>query len=691
MAVLMAAAASIPANAGDLPILRGVAVYADGWGARPKCGLYAIPQAEDNLELIYEGPNGPSIPVGHKLYTINRVMLPELEIDYPRYTIYDLDSGEELFYQNCNWPLDWSIMPADMSVDPVSGEVYAITYNRDMTGYQLSILTFSDYGISSEAVAPLSGNWNALAFDASGTLYGISKTNGTVEGQNVCVSSRLNIIDKQTGAVTAVGETGMAPEYISSATIDPQSGRMFWTVAPADGRGLLTEVDLTTGSATILRNFPRNEEIVGLYVAPKEANHTAPGRPENLTLTFEGGSLGGTLSFDMPTTLYDGSPAQGALSYSVKAEGEMLAEGTAESGAHVELNITLPHAGKYEFTVVVSNSSGDSPEARVSRFVGDGTPAGTYARLTTDGNRMILSWMGIEESCDGGYLDPSEITYDIVRYPEGTKVAEGLTQTQFSETLPMPTEFTVYKYGVMAQFHGNRSTETLSNPEAIGSIKAPYEETFDTEDSLAGWKLIDANRDLRMWLWSTLENLRISFHQANRMDDWIITPAFELEAGKRYEVSFEMCCDNPEIAEKCEVLIGEEQKPESMTTVVIEPFEIKAPFDDPEYISSEFTVGTSGRYHIGIHGISDPDSYMLNFDNFRLKIQEDSSAEAVTAEEGIIVCGKGYVALQGKGIAEVYSPEGVAMGRLAGGEKLTLPRGYYIVRQGEKGVKVIIN
>lgn len=687
-------ALAIPASAElaqPLPDLRGVVVYADGWGAYPKVGLYTLPATDGGaFELLYEGPNGPSIPVGTHLYTINRVMLPELDIDYPRYTIYDLDSGQELYYKNCNWPLDWSIMPADMDIDPTTGEVYAITFNTTMTGYQLSKLTFTDTNVISTEVAPLSGNWNSMAFDASGQLYAISKINGTVDGATVCVSSKLNKIDKETGAITPIGETGLAPEYISSATIDKASGRMYWTVAPPDGTGLLATVDLTTGAATVIETFPRSEEVVGLYVAPQEAAESAPARAENLALSFEEGSLTGTVSFDTPTLLYDGTAAIGIFSFTIKAGELLLVEGTASPGEHVERTATLPEAGRYEIAVVLSNEAGDSPEARLTQFIGNGTPTGTYVRLATEGNKMVLTWMRVDESADGGYINPAQVTYDVVRYPGGVKVAEGLMTTQFSEVLPTPDEFTVYRYGVFAIFASNSSQESLSNPEALGALRPPYSETFDTEDSIAGWKLIDANNDHRMWMWSTMQNLRISFNASNPMDDWIITPSLAMEAGKTYEVSFEMYCDTPSIAEKAEVFLGQQQTPAAMTTRLAAPFDITAPLDDPEYVSIEITPESTGIYYVGIHGISDADSYMLNFDNFNFKDSDNSTVSMAFGTDARAFGGKGCLTVYGAESAKVFGLDGGLVGIARSGESLVLPAGLYIVALPEGAVKVAV-
>lgn len=193
---------------------------------------------------------------------------------------------------------------------------FAGEYNSSMTGYQLSVLTFTDNSVTSRKVADMAGNWNAVAFDADGQLYGINKVNNS---EGYCVSSTLNRIDKASGAVTPIGETGMQPEYMSSAAFDRSTGRLFWSVAPADNTGLLAEINVATGAAATVYNFPNNEEVLGLYVPAPAADADAPAAVTDLKANFTGGSLSGTVSFTAPTTLFNGTPGVSALTYEIRA------------------------------------------------------------------------------------------------------------------------------------------------------------------------------------------------------------------------------------------------------------------------------------------------------------------------------------------------------------------------------------
>ncbi len=629
----MASRADLFATDADLPQMNGVVVYANNWGYNAQTGLYKLPTtAGSDFEKLIDGPNGSSVVVDNRVYTINRVTMPDFDIDYPRYTIYDLETGEELFFKNYSGNTDWSICPADMDIDPVTGDVYAITFNQDMTGYQLSKLNFTDTDVTSSLVAGLTGNWNSIAFDAAGQLYGISKVNVVQDNYWVCASSTLNKIDKNTGAITPIGETGQRPEYTSSAAIDHKTGRMFWTISPIDDIGLLAEVNLTTGEATVVKTFAHAEEVVGLYIPAPAAADGAPAKARDLAAVFPNGSLSGKVRFTAPTTLYDNTPGSGSLNYEITANGMIVANGITAYGEQVEADVTLAQAGRYTIGVTVSNAAGKSPEAKTTLFIGNGVPASPYVSLTFRNGAMQLTWSDVDTTVDGGYIDPAQVTYTIKRYPDDIVVSTAQTTTSYSEEIPEPDTFTSYYYGVVANYAGQSSAESFSNRVALGEIIPPYKETFDAESCMTGWTIIDANSDRRMWMWSTLQNLRISFNQSEPMDDWAITPAIHLEAGRVYQMSFDVYCDDPTVSERIEVKMGVSNTANAMDTQVVAPTEVSASANAPLKITADITPDASGTYFIGFHCISDADSYMLNLDNLKIESGLDAGAPAAASK-----------------------------------------------------------
>ena len=110
---------------------------------------------------------------------------------------------------------------------------------------------------------------------------------------------------------------------------------MFWSVFGDDQTGRFYEVDKSTGKATLLYQFPGNEEVCGLVVIAPEAEDYAPAAVSDLTLNFPDGSLSGTVDFTAPTTYFCGETGTGDITYSVLANDTEVATGTTSFGASV--------------------------------------------------------------------------------------------------------------------------------------------------------------------------------------------------------------------------------------------------------------------------------------------------------------------------------------------------------------------
>lgn len=541
-------------------------------------------------------------------------------------TPYDLESGEALT------EFDGSAdnMAICTAVDPTTGTVYAITYNADATGLQLATIAYTPTSATTTAIAPIEGYWNSLACDADGQLYGISYE---IDSNENITSSTLCKIDKATGSVTEVGETGQKPQYMSSATIDAASGRMFWNVCPPDETGLLCEVNLSTGVATTLFQFADNDEIMGMYIAKPLAESGAPAAVTDLECSFPGGALSGTVSFKAPTTLFDGTETTGALTYEVLANGASVASGNTTFGADVNAPVTLTESGEYTFVVTVSNAVGKSPKAKTSAFVGNGIPAKPTATLEYSNGQMNLTWTPVTTTVDGGYIDASAVTYTVTRYPDEVKVADKTTDTSFSEAIAKPANIITYHYTVVAHGSGGmNSAAASSNSITLGSIVPPYLNDFNSADALGGYELIDSNEDGKKWTISD-GKARMVYNTNLAMDDWMITPPVQLEAGKAYRVSFKAAANSSRYAERIEAKWGTEATVAGMTNDLVSPTDLKS--NTFVELGDYIVPATSGIYYVGIHGISDANMYYLYVDD--LAIAAASAATAPGAATNLTV------------------------------------------------------
>lgn len=615
-----AAHKAAPQAALDLPELHGSVIARTDWtSATAAVGLYKLPSAPgEDLTLAINGVDAThgGIAVDQTYYATKFNAFGSFL--YVNIATYDLESAQlsgGLSTQSAE------AVCFDTALDPLTGQVWGITYNSTQTGCQLTKINYGT-SVTTESTGRLDGVWNALAADAQGTLWGIRKIM-TMQGDNmVCTGSELVRFNKENASFTVIGATGHAPEYVSSATIDPKTGRMFWTVSTLAGQGYLCEVNLTTGAATKLMDLPGNAEITGLFVKAPAVAEGAPAPAENLKAEFPAGAMSGTVSFTVPATLSDGSPASGSINYTVKSGETTLGDGSASAGSAVSCPVTLTVPGLTEFTVTLSNAAGESKPAKVSCFVGTGVPSAPQdVRASWADGKMTLTWQAVTESADGGYIDPAAVRY-TVSSADGT-VASGLREPRTVIDIAEPETLTRYSYAVTAAYDGHVSAPAPSNSVTLGVAFPPYAATLLSQDDFDSFTVVDANADGQTWVYGD-GSAHVMMHNQHDTDDWLISVPLQLEAGKVYNISTAVYGSRFS-NERFELKIGRAATAEAMTETLIEPTDLNK-VGDPVRYDVDFTAPATGRYYIGLHGISP------RF-QFSLQTQGISISEGQTAEK----------------------------------------------------------
>lgn len=516
---------------------------------------------------------------------------------------YSMTDGSKLW---TNYP-KLTALPYDLTLNPYDDKIYGFFSNEKNTGMVFATITYDKSGETVTPIREMEGNWIAIAAAPSGQLYGIS-SDVEINGTSVTVnSSSLHKIDRLTGETTLIGETGQLPLITGSATIDPRSGRMFWTVGPGGPQTYLCEVDLNTGVATKLMDFAEGRQVVGLYVPTPPAEDDAPAAVAGAEAAFEGGSLSGYVSFTAPSTLYDGTEASGQLSYTVLCNGIEAASGTTAFGAVTKAPIAVAERGKYTFTVSVANDKGSSPKVTVDKFVGFGTPLapeGVKAE-NTDGT-VAVSWNPVSESADGGYIDATALTYTVTRLPGNVVIARNVSETSVTDTPDAAAGMQAYSYTVTADNHACVSEATESNKVVCGNPVLPWTEDFSAPESIGFFTVVDANGDGKTWEYAS-GLVRVKYSSV-AMDDWLISPPLMLEAGKFYRATFKARSSNARYPEKIEAKWGAGAAPADMTSTLVEPVTLSGEY---ETFGGFIAPAATGTYHIGLHGISAADMYNL--------------------------------------------------------------------------------
>lgn len=525
---------------------------------------------------------------------------------------YDAETWEQLSFTTT----DLGMIAHDVALDPVSKKVYGCFYNDDGSG---SVFGTVDYTSQVRTViAPVTAAWSACAIDADGTLYAID------------YYGKLFTVDKTTGEMTEIGDTGLSRSYITSGCIDPHSGRFFFVYYKVTGtkeESFLYEINKQTAEATLIYQLPDNEQIVGMYVAPPKAAWDAPAAPVNLTADFTGGSLSGTVSFRVPALTYEGNPAEGPVSFTVTANGTELKKGETTFGSDVTEQVTLPAAGLYTISVTLANAAGTSPAAELETYAGNDTPVAPEVTATWTPQGAEISWQPVTAGIHGGFVDASAVTYTVTRLPQGTVVAEGITATTATDAMAEPETLTQFSYAVTASANGMTSEQGVSNTISAGPINPPYTQDFEAEDCFSTLTVINANNDEHEWYRyndfvsnNHLARIRnYTFTGENLpMDDWLITPPIRLEAGRIYILHFDVAKEggNANI-ERIEVKLGRGNTVEAMTETLVEPTDVTS--NTLTTITCRVKPSESGNYNIGFHGCSDANVFWLRLDNIRLE------------------------------------------------------------------------
>ncbi len=509
-------------------------------------------------------------------------------------------------------------MASDLALDPTTDKVYGCFFNDTQTGYVFGTMDYSGY--KRTAIADLTVGWNACAINAEGEMYAIDYKGNLVK------------VNKETGEVTTIGSTGVTPRYMSSACIDPASGRMFWAASAADETGKLYEIDLNTGAATLVCHFPGNEEIVGMYVPTPLADDKAPAAVDNLTAEFIDGSLVGNIIFDAPTTSFDGEELTGELSYTILNKTSKIAEGTTTCGANTSVEITIAKAAKCEFYVTVANSVGSSPQQRVIMYVGKDTPLTPEVSAVYADGKFTVSWEAITAGVNGGYVNADAMTYKVIRYPDKTVIAEATTETSITdEVAASDTEYIPYYYTVTATYDGTSSSAGQSNTICLGQMAPPYLEEFPNSAALSTFTIIDGNNDGKVWGYNS-GKARIRENSSIAMDDWLITPPLKLEKDNIYKFSMDLTTSNS-YTECFEARYGNANTVAGMTEQLFEIQEVNAGAGRKfvGYVKAK----EDGLYYIGIHGMSRKNQFYIDVDN--LTLEEGTTALIPDAPTGLAI------------------------------------------------------
>lgn len=504
----------------------------------------------------------------------------------------------------------------DMAWDETSDRLFGCFYSPDGSKFQLveynPFYTNPETGNSTtrrHVVCDLPKLWIGCAFDKFGRLY-------AVDDDGILFS--VNVED---GEMTRIGDTGVRSQYTTSAIIDKGNGLMYLPVA-SDNEHALYAIDLSNGEATKLYDNTGEECIGGLFPTKIQAAAKAPAPVTALSCEFPDGSRTGNIKFRVPRSYADGSRASGKVNYLIRANGQVVSQGETTYGASANFECTVPKDDIYKVIVTLSNDAGTSDETSWHGFLGTDLPISiSKVDISYADGRFHLSWDAPEKTQNGGWYDPAHMTYSITRLPDNVQVASNISATEFEDAVAEPNEMTLFRYAVTLYYDGTEVSTTESDDYALGNIVPPHKFDFRSiynngQHPLGGFTIIDANNDGSTWVYwhdntATQRDWAYCYYNdENDQDDWLITPAYWLEAGTQYTYSFVYTLRNSYNPASIEWFVGQEPTVAGMTQRATDVIRITDTGDqDPTPGSFTFSVPVTGKYYIGVHDITEKDKF----------------------------------------------------------------------------------
>lgn len=621
-----------PANSSYETVLTGFVYYAESWNdleTTTPMGIYTIsttpgsmPQEFANIGKASSRVNGGAVLAGTTFWYIWRQTDPSgmSDIDISQLYSYDLVSGQFSAYGVVSSEL---ASTADKTWDPVSGKIYGqYTINGTRT------LCVVDY--EAQTVTPVGpcGTYYGLACDGKGQMYGIDN------------AGVLYKVDKNNGSAVSIGSTGIVPKYSQSMTIDPKTGDLWWAsyTDSSSAPSVLYKVDTATAKATAVTVFDDAQEIVGLGVMPALAADGAPGYAEDLNVSITAPSTSATVTFSVPSYTYIGDPLAGEVEWKLLANGNELTSGKDAAGTPVSREVTLP-TGDVKVSVVCSNSEGVGPAVVYTLWVGEdypSVPLNVKLSLDESESKFSLSWDAVVSGENGGYVDPSKITYDVFRFPGNIAVASELKTLTFEERVEIPNVPVDTWYEVRAKQGWRESEPGVSNHIPFGKgFEVPYNNSFDNSESLALFHVIDGNGDGSTWKWDKHHASAYIFSGTDvpaPQDDWLITPGIDMKAGSRYELTYYVPTNmnDGRFMDRMEVAYGKGFDPSAYETVE------EAYNSDGSKLRKHTVVvepKEDGYYHFGFHCVSNSiKGLSIAVDDIHVDILANEEAPAAVSD-----------------------------------------------------------
>ena len=579
-------------------------------------------------------------------------------------------------------PADMVSIGCPIAYDATTDKVYSIY--KDGSTYKLCTLELDKH--NRKDIGTLSSNFLAIAFNGEGKLYGINS------------AGKVGELSTADAAFTEILSTGMNPLYQQSAAFPSDDNNTFYWAATLDdwgGTPGIYKIDLKAKTSTLLREFKHEEEFGCIWVGDKVVAKGAPAASTDLAADFANGKLTGKINFTAPEKTYGGQTLTGDLTYKILVDGVENMEGSTQAGKATTAEVTTTQ-GLHDFAVIVINAEGDGDKAEIKNiYVGHDTPKQVQNVKLVQGDatdKLTLTWDAATEGMHNGYVDPTEVKYQVRKMPSG-EIVDNAGTSPYTYTVTQEKAekcfFDVTPY--INEEH--KGLPTASNKIMIGKpFEVPYTATFDTNDEVFLFTIEHIGDGNAYWDWDYDYKFMKIYSSTAPKNDWLFTPFIAVEEGSIYKLSFDVRTVGPE---KYEVKYGLAPEAAAMTEQLAADTEVES--DKFATRSIEFTANKTAAIYVGFHANTTNVEKAMNFylDNIRLEKVGTTAIgciPATTTDANLRISDGGFYVLDRDTHVSVARIDGttVLSRTVQAGQHIALAKGIYLVRTAKGTQKVVV-
>lgn len=484
----------------------------------------------------------------------------------------------------------------DMTYDPVSDKIYLVDTDNEFQNADIYVIDPNNPTTLTKACTVNAG---ILTLSAdNGYLYGVVP--------NELGKSNTRLVKINTSSINTATQTctleeirpsgmniaiaydmgnGMPQVYWQSMEFDKTNHRLWWITSDASGNSLAIEINHKTGSIISRTPFTTDPLMIALSIPYQKVEANAPSYVCNLTgAAGAKGASTAKFTWKNPTQTYMKENLTQLNGVKVYRNDELVKTvNTTQVGAEITFEDTNVPTGYHNYKFVTYNAAGDGLYKDMDLFVGRDTPEGVIdAKLTAEGGNAHVTWSAPVKGQHDGWIDAATLTYKVVRYPDNKVIETATTSTDIVDNTI--TTWGGYYYEITASTSDGEGAKVQTNVVAMGpGMNIPYINDFSTLKKFNEWTALDHNDigggiygDGVTWSYDSFRKLASysSYTTLNKADDYLISPKFNFEAGKEYQIRYKYYTINwvdenqQPIMEQMEVYYGKQPTAEGMTTML---------------------------------------------------------------------------------------------------------------------------